>query len=96
MKLEGLRVKIGEGNEKSLSLFRSLGFAGSGGKEGEGREEPNYFGELELWFQGGQEGEWSEASREILGVEKMRMLRESFGVEGYQELAYGVESADSV
>merc|ERR1712093_387184 len=96
VKLEGLRVKIGEGNEKSLRLFRSLGFAGSGGKEGEGREEPNYFGELELWFQGGQEGEWSEASREILGVEKMRMLRESFGVEGYQELAYGVESADSV
>lgn len=77
MKLEGLRVKIGEGNEKSLRLFRSLGFGGLDGKEGE--EVPNYFGELELWFK----GEVSE--------EGMRVLRERFGVEGYLEMGYGVE-----
>ena len=78
MKLEGLRVKIGEGNEKSLRLFRSLGFAGLNGKEGEGEEVPNYFGELELWFRG-------EVNEEGMGA-----LRERFGVEGYLEMGYGV------
>ncbi|KAH7336499.1 N-acetyltransferase-like protein 9 [Rhexocercosporidium sp. MPI-PUGE-AT-0058] len=55
VRLEGLRVKIGKGNIGSLALFRSLGFASR-----EGGEEPNYFGEVELWFDGevGGMGMW--------------------------------------
>ncbi|KAH7409114.1 GNAT domain-containing protein, partial [Cadophora sp. MPI-SDFR-AT-0126] len=51
VRLEGLRVKIGVGNERSLGLFRGLGFAWEGKGEGEG-EKVNYFGEVELWFKG--------------------------------------------
>ncbi|KAK0109619.1 hypothetical protein ONS95_002300 [Cadophora gregata] len=79
VELEGLRVKIGKENEKSLGLFRGLGFGSVGG----GEEEPNYFGEVELWFRG--DGEV------VLGEEHMRKLREKFGVEGYEEIGYGVE-----
>ncbi|PVH78209.1 hypothetical protein DL98DRAFT_656276 [Cadophora sp. DSE1049] len=75
VRLEGLRVKIGKENEGSLRLFRGLGFGSLEG--GEGEEVPNYFGEVELWYQ----GEVSE--------EGMRGLRERFGVEGYMELEYG-------
>ncbi|OJJ02368.1 hypothetical protein ASPVEDRAFT_41870 [Aspergillus versicolor CBS 583.65] len=41
MKFVALSVKIGQGNERSLKLFESLGFKRVG-------EEPNYFGEWEL------------------------------------------------
>lgn len=41
MKFAALSVKIGQGNERSLKLFESLGFKRVG-------EEPNYFGEWEL------------------------------------------------
>ncbi|KAH9207354.1 GNAT domain-containing protein, partial [Leptodontidium sp. 2 PMI_412] len=75
VRLEGLRVKIGVGNVGSLALFRSLGFVGK-----EGKEEPNYFGEVELWFKGELGGDGNG--------DVVRELRERWGVEGYEELVY--------
>jgi RimJ/RimL family protein N-acetyltransferase len=45
MRLLQLRVKIGSKNEKSINLFKSVGFV----KVGEGE---NYFGEVEMVFEG--------------------------------------------
>ena len=50
--IEGLVVKIGEGNARSLGLFESVGFE----RVGEGA---NYFGEWELRMG----GEWREIAR---------------------------------
>ncbi|KAL2068738.1 hypothetical protein VTL71DRAFT_15076 [Oculimacula yallundae] len=69
--LRGLRVKIGIENEGSLRLFRSLGFECK-----EGEEEPDYFGELELWFQG------------TFGEDAMEKLRSKWRSEQYEELLY--------
>ncbi|TGO66902.1 hypothetical protein BOTNAR_0052g00390 [Botryotinia narcissicola] len=69
MKLLQLRVKIGGKNVASIGLFESVGFV----KVGEGE---NYFGEVELVFEG-----WC-------GEERVKGLMERFGVEGYQECGY--------
>lgn len=68
MRLLQLRVKIGSKNEKSINLFKSVGFV----KVGEGE---NYFGEVEMVFEGflergrieGQFRRWG-----ILDYEEMR------------------------
>lgn len=65
-----LKVKIGSKNEKSIALFESIGFL----KVGEG---PNYFGEVELVFEG------------FLGKDRIKGLRDKFGVVTYDELCYG-------
>ncbi|KAJ8066385.1 hypothetical protein OCU04_005452 [Sclerotinia nivalis] len=69
MKLLQLRVKIGGKNVGSIRLFESVGFV----KVGEGE---NYFGEVELVFEG-----W-------YGEERVRGLMGKFGVEGYRECVY--------
>ncbi|CZT02520.1 related to METHIONYL-TRNA SYNTHETASE, mitochondrial [Rhynchosporium graminicola] len=81
VRLEGLRVKIGQANEGSLGLFKSLRFASREGGEG-----LNYFGEVELWF----DGELGDDSGE-----KMRNTREQWGMVEYVELAYGQEDSIS-
>lgn len=72
MKLLQLRVKIGSKNLKSIGLFESLGFV----KTGEGE---NYFGEVELVFEG-----W-------LGKGRLEGLMGKFGVKGYREVGYAKE-----
>ena len=69
MRLLQLRVKIGSKNEKSIKLFQSVGFL----KVGEGE---NYFGEVELVFEG------------FLGKERMDGLLEKWGIINYEELEY--------
>jgi RimJ/RimL family protein N-acetyltransferase len=64
-----LRVKIGSKNEKSINLFTSVGFV----KVGEGE---NYFGEVELVFEGS------------LGKGRVESLFEKWKVTGYEELEY--------
>ncbi|KAI6710033.1 hypothetical protein JHW43_007414 [Diplocarpon mali] len=64
-----LKVKIGSKNVKSIRLFESIGFL----KVGEG---PNYFGELELVFEG------------FLGDARVEGLRKKYRVESYQEISY--------
>jgi RimJ/RimL family protein N-acetyltransferase len=78
MKLLQLKVKIGSKNEKSIGLFESLGFVSVG--EGE-----NYFGEVELVFEG-----W-------LGKGNLEELKGKYGVRDYQEVEYlrGQFSTDS-
>jgi RimJ/RimL family protein N-acetyltransferase len=73
MRLLQLRVKIGSKNLKSIGLFESLGFV----KVGEGE---NYFGEVELVFEG------------FLGEGRIEALLTKWGVEGYGELQYQVKS----
>ncbi|QSZ29366.1 hypothetical protein DSL72_003880 [Monilinia vaccinii-corymbosi] len=65
-----LRVKIGGKNLASIGLFESIGFVRVGKGE-------NYFGEVELVFQG-----WS-------GEERVGGLMRRFGVEGWRECVYG-------
>ncbi|PQE16992.1 n-acetyltransferase 9 protein [Rutstroemia sp. NJR-2017a BBW] len=69
MNLLQLRVKIGSKNEKSIGLFESIGFV----RVGEGE---NYFGEVELVFEG-----W-------LGRERVGGLMGRFGVEGWREVEW--------
>jgi RimJ/RimL family protein N-acetyltransferase len=69
MKLLMLRVKIGGKNEKSIRLFEGIGFV----KTGEGE---NWFGEVELVFEG------------AVGKGRIQGLMERFGVEGYREVVY--------
>lgn len=69
MKLLQLRVKIGSENVKSIGLFESLRFV----RVGEG---PNYFGEVELTFEG-----W-------LGKGRIEGLMEKQEVAWYQEMRY--------
>lgn len=69
MKLLQLKVKIGSKNEKSIRLFEGIGFVKV--EEGE-----NYFGEIELVFEG------------FLGEQRLGDLEASFGVKGYRELPY--------
>jgi RimJ/RimL family protein N-acetyltransferase len=69
MKLLMLRVKIGSKNEKSIGLFESIRFV----KTGEGE---NYFGEVEMVFEGAVSG--GRAGK----------LMERFGVAGYREIEY--------
>ena len=60
-RLEHLRTKIHETNERSISLFRSLGFEVQGAA--------NYFGEVELRWRGGVED-----VRRMKGWEEVRVL----------------------
>jgi hypothetical protein len=69
MRLLQLRVKIGSKNEKSIKLFTSVGFV----KVGEG---PNYFGEVEMVFEG------------FLEEGKVEGLFEKWEITGYEELKY--------
>lgn len=69
MRLLQLKVKIGSKNEKSINLFTSVGFV----RVGEGE---NYFGEVELVFEG------------FLGEGRVEGLFEKWGVIGYEELRY--------
>lgn len=69
MRLLQLRVKIGSKNEKSINLFTSIGFF----KVGEGE---NYFGEVELVFEG------------FLGEGRVEGLFEKWGITRYEELKY--------
>lgn len=69
MKLLMLRVKIGSKNVKSIGLFESIGFV----KTGEGE---NYFGEVEMLFEG------------AIGGGRVGKLMDRFGIEGYRELEY--------
>ncbi|KAL3428294.1 N-acetyltransferase 9-like protein [Phlyctema vagabunda] len=69
MKLLQLKVKIGSRNVKSINLFESIGFV-------KVQEGPNYFGEIELIFEG------------FLGKERVRGLLEKYGVEEYREVEY--------
>ncbi|MCJ1397137.1 hypothetical protein MMC11_000329 [Xylographa trunciseda] len=66
LKLNELRVKIGEKNERSIGLFESVGFKRvEGGEEEDGE---NYFGEIELTIGGswkGRVGERVEGYREV-------------------------------
>ncbi|PBP20907.1 N-acetyltransferase [Diplocarpon rosae] len=71
-KLLQLKVKIGSKNVKSIRLFEGIGFL----KVGEG---PNYFGEVELVFEG------------FLGDSRLEGLRRKYKVENYQEIRYGEE-----
>ena len=50
-----VKVKVGEGNVRSLGLFRSLGFRRVEGEEEEGRGV-SWFGEVEMRLEGGLEG----------------------------------------
>jgi ribosomal protein S18 acetylase RimI-like enzyme len=68
-----LKVKIGSKNERSIKLFESIGFV-------KVKEEPNYFGELELVLQ----DYWREELR-------TGAMLERWGVEGYREFGYKVE-----
>jgi hypothetical protein len=69
MKLLMLRVKIGGKNEKSIGLFEGIGFV----KTSEGE---NYFGEVEMVFEG------------AIGRGRIGKLLERFGIEGYTEMEY--------
>ncbi len=69
MRLLQLRVKIGSKNEKSINLFTSVGFV----KVGEGE---NYFGEVELVFEG------------FLGEGRVEGLLEKWGIKDYDEVKY--------
>ncbi len=69
MSLVQLKVKIGSKNEQSIKLFESVGFI-------EVEVGPNYFGEIELLFEG------------FLGEERTRLLLEKYAVEGYREIPY--------
>jgi hypothetical protein len=69
MKLLMLRVKIGGKNKKSIGLFEGIGFV----KTSEGE---NWFGEIELVFEG------------AVGGGRVGKLLEKFGVEGYIEVPY--------
>ena len=69
MKLLMLRVKIGGSNERSIGLFEGIGFV----KMGEGE---NWFGEVELVFEG------------TIGKGRAEGLMERFGVVEYRELSY--------
>jgi RimJ/RimL family protein N-acetyltransferase len=69
MKLLQLRVKIGSGNVGSIGLFESVGFV-------KVSESPNYFGELELVFEG------------FLGEERTQGLLEQCGIEEWKEMSY--------
>ncbi|KAM3075604.1 hypothetical protein ACMFMG_007739 [Clarireedia jacksonii] len=75
MNLLQLRVKIGSKNEKSIGLFESIGFV----RVGEGE---NYFGEVELVFEG-----W-------LGRERVEGLMGKFGLEGWKEVRWGGDFGD--
>lgn len=68
-KLLQLKVKIGSKNISSIGLFESIGFV----KVGEGS---NYFGEVELVFEG------------FIGDERVKGLRERFGVGEVREMKY--------
>ena len=70
--LRELKVKIGSKNEKSLRLFESIGFV-------KVREEPNYFGELELVI----------VVEEFLKKDKIREWMEKWNIRDYEELWYG-------
>ena len=67
--LSRLKVKIGSKNEKSIKLFESIGFVKI-------KDEPNYFGELELVL------EKSSLSEKIEG------MLEKWSIEGYREFWY--------
>jgi RimJ/RimL family protein N-acetyltransferase len=69
MHLLQLKVKIGSKNTKSISLFESIGFIKVG-------EVPNYFGEIELTFEG------------LIGKERTYGLLEKYDIKGYRELQY--------
>lgn len=69
MKLLMLRVKIGGKNEKSIGLFESIGFVRT--SEGE-----NYFGEVELVFEG------------RIGEGRVERMLGKFGIEEYREVGY--------
>ncbi|PMD26092.1 N-acetyltransferas-like protein 9 [Hyaloscypha hepaticicola] len=69
MRLLMLRVKIGGKNEGSIGLFEGIGFV----KTGEGE---NYFGEVEMVFEG------------AVGRGRVGKLLERFGIEGYTEMEY--------
>ncbi len=69
MNLLMLRVKIGGKNEKSIGLFEGIGFV----KTSEGE---NYFGEVEMVFEG------------VIGRGRVGKLLERFGIEGYTEMEY--------
>jgi hypothetical protein len=69
MNLLMLRVKIGSKNGKSVGLFEGIGFV----KTGEGE---NYFGEVEMLFEG------------VIGRGRVGKLLEKFGIEGYREMQY--------
>lgn len=69
MRLLQLKVKIGSKNEKSIKLFESIGFV-------KVEESPNYFGELELTFEG------------FLSKERTVSLMKRYDVKDYQELKY--------
>lgn len=65
-----LVVRIGASNVRSLALFESLGFKRV-------REEPNYFGELELRMHGVREG-------------VIDNLMKRYGTMGYDEILYDI------
>jgi hypothetical protein len=69
MKLLQLKVKIGGKNEGSIHLFRSVGFL----KAGEGE---NYFGEVEMVFEG------------FLGKDRIEGFMDRWGTGAYEELEY--------
>jgi len=69
MNLLMLRVKIGGKNEKSIGLFEGIGFV----KTAEGE---NYFGEVEMVFEG------------AIGGGRVGKLLERFGIEAYREMEY--------
>jgi RimJ/RimL family protein N-acetyltransferase len=69
MKLLMLWVKISGKNEKSIGLFEGIGFV----KTSEGE---NYFGEVEMGFEG------------AIGRGRVGKLMERFGIEGYTEMEY--------
>jgi len=69
MSLLQLKVKIGSKNDNSISLFESIGFI----KVGEG---PNYFGEIELVFEG------------FPGEERTSRLLKKYWIDGYREMPY--------
>jgi RimJ/RimL family protein N-acetyltransferase len=69
MSLLQLKAKIGSKNEKSIKLFESIDFI-------KVSESPNYFGEIELVFEG------------FIGKERTAVLLAKFGVGDYQELKY--------
>lgn len=68
-KLLQLRVKIGSKNVRSINLFESVGFV-------KVSESANYFGELELGFEG------------FLGDVRIESLLAKHGVENYREVRY--------
>ncbi|MCJ1357175.1 MAG: hypothetical protein MMC33_007171 [Icmadophila ericetorum] len=79
-RFEYLRVRIHEGNQRSLRLFGSMGFR----RVGDG--EANYFGEVEMRVGGGERT--GNGLREVLG--EMLEDNQSTKLAGYRELRYGV------